>query len=93
VDARTLVVVGCLNRQVPYFPAARGKGIAVLSFDEATGTLSELSEETATDNPNYLEVDEVRRCIYAVGDMPGRNHGVAASKLPSSASNSASRTW
>jgi 6-phosphogluconolactonase len=78
VDARTLVVVGCLNRQVPYFPAARGKGIAVLAFDETTGTLSELSEETATDNPNYLQVDEGRSCIYAVGDMPGRNHGMVA---------------
>ena len=75
MSGRTLVVIGCLNREVPYFPGARGKGITVFSFDEPTGTLSKLSEETGADNPNYLAINDVSRCVYAIGDVMGRNQG------------------
>ena len=78
MSGRTLVVIGCLNREVPYFPGARGKGITVFSFDEPTGTLSKLSEETGADNPNYLAINDVSRCVYAIGDVIGRNQGVVA---------------
>ena len=73
---RTLLIVACLNREVPYFQSARGKGIAVLWFNEETGELTKLSEETNADNPNYLAIHESNRCIYAVSDALGRNEGV-----------------
>jgi 6-phosphogluconolactonase len=76
VDDRTLLVVACLNREVPYFPVARGKGIAVFSFNDATGALTKLSEETGVDNPNYLAVQKGNRCVYAVSDVLGLNEGL-----------------
>jgi 6-phosphogluconolactonase len=76
VTGRTLLIVACLNREVPYFQGTRGKGIAVLSFDEATGELTKLSEETNADNPNYLAIHEGNRCIYTVSDAQGRKEGV-----------------
>lgn len=76
MSARTLLVVGCLNREAPYFQGARGKGIAVFAFDEATGALSKLSEKTGTDNPNYLAVHEGNRCVYAVSEVLGWNEGL-----------------
>jgi Lactonase, 7-bladed beta-propeller len=78
VNGRTLLVVGCLNREAPYFKGARGQGIAVFSFDESTGALNKLSEAPVVDNPVYLAVHESNRCIYAVGEVPGRNEGVVA---------------
>ena len=75
MSGRTLLFVACLNRKVPYFPAARGKGIAVFSFNEATGALTKLSDETGADNPNYLAIHESNRCIYAVSDVAGQNEG------------------
>jgi 6-phosphogluconolactonase len=73
---RTLAIVACLNREVPHFQGARGKGIAVLSFDEATGVLTKLSEEEGANNPNYLAVSEGNRCIYTVSEMLGSNDDV-----------------
>jgi 6-phosphogluconolactonase len=72
---RTLLFVACLNRKVPYFPAARGNGIAVFSFNEATGALTKLSDEAGVDNPNYLAIHESNRCVYAVSDVAGQNEG------------------
>jgi 6-phosphogluconolactonase len=74
VTGRTVLIVACLNREVPYFQGARGKGIAVLSFNEATGELTKFSEETNTDNPNYLAIHEAN--IYTVSDALGRKEGV-----------------
>jgi 6-phosphogluconolactonase len=76
MTGQTLLIVACLNREVPYFQGARGKGIAVLSFNEATGELTKLSEETNADNPNYLAIHEVNRWIYTVSDALGRKEGV-----------------
>jgi 6-phosphogluconolactonase len=76
MSGRTLLFVACLNRKVPYFPAARGKGIAVFSLNEATGALTKLSDETGADNPNYLAIHENNRSIYAASDMAGQNEGV-----------------
>lgn len=76
MSGRTLLFVACLNRKVPYFPAARGKGLTVFSFNEATGALTKLSDETGADNPNYLAIHESNRCIYAVSDVAGQNEGV-----------------
>ena len=75
MSGRTLLFVACLNREVPYFPTARGKGIAVFSFNEATGALTKLSDETGADNPNYLAIHESNRCIYAVSDVAGQDEG------------------
>ena len=75
MSGRTLLFVACLNRKVPYFPAARGNGIAVFSFNQATGALTKLSDETGADNPNYLAIHESNRCIYAVSDVAGQNEG------------------
>jgi hypothetical protein len=76
VTGRTVLIVACLNREVPYFQGARGKGIAVLSFNEATGELTKFSEETNADNPNYLAIHEGNRRIYTVSDALGRKEGV-----------------
>ena len=72
MTGRTVLIVACLNREVPYFQGARGKGIAVLSFNEATGELTKFSEETSADNPNYLAIHEGNRRIYTVSDALGR---------------------
>jgi 6-phosphogluconolactonase len=78
VSGRTLLIVACLSREVPYLDGARGKGIAVLGFNEATGELTKLPEETSADNPNYLAVHESNCCIYTVSDALGRKDGTVS---------------
>lgn len=73
---RTLAFVGSLNRPAPYFEAARGNGISVFEFDEATGRLSLLSERTGIDNPTFLTVDRQRRRLYAISEVFGWNEGM-----------------
>lgn len=77
MNARTLMIVGCSNRDLPYFgKPAQGKGIAVLEFDEATGDMTLLSEKPGVDNPHFLEVDEDKLRVYAVSEVWGWNEGV-----------------
>ncbi|WP_102959471.1 lactonase family protein [Mangrovicella endophytica] len=75
---RLLLFVGCLNRPAPYFKAAHGKGIAVFSFDEESGTARLLSEVDDIDNPTFLTVDAARSMLYATSEVFNRKEGIAA---------------
>ena len=70
--------VGSLNRDAPYFQGARGKGIAVLGFDEESGRLTPLSERDGIDNPTYLAVHPDNRCVYATSEVFGWNEGTVS---------------
>ena len=76
---RTLAFVGSVNRTTPYLQGgARGAGISVFDFDEATGQLALLSERAGIDNPTYLTVDAASRCVYATSEVEGWNEGVVS---------------
>jgi 6-phosphogluconolactonase len=75
--ARSLVV-GSLTREAPYFQGARGKGIAVLSFDDRSGRMTMLSEKASIDNPTYLTVHPDNGCIYASSEVFGWNEGTVS---------------
>lgn len=72
---KSLLFVGCLNREAPYFQGARGKGIAVLSFDEETGAAELLSETDDLDNPTFLSLDASRGTLYANSEIFGHKEG------------------
>ena len=72
----TLAFVGCLNREAPYFQGARGKGIAVFAFDEASGRLAPLAEKDGVDNPTYLSIHPANGCLYANSEVFGWAEGV-----------------
>jgi len=74
--ARTLAFVGSVTRPAPYFQSHGGCGISVLRFDEATGTLTPLSETAGIDNPSYLTVDAAGRYLYATSEVFGWHEGV-----------------
>ena len=76
MQTRTLAFVGCLNREAPYFQGARGRGIAVFDFDEATGRLAPLAEQTGIDNPTYLIPHPSEPLLYATSEVFGWNEGL-----------------
>src|SRR5581483_102354 len=78
MSSRILAVVGCLNRETPYFQGARGQGIAVFSFDEKSGRLTRISEKSGIDNPTFLSVHAVNRCVYANSEVFGWNEGTVS---------------
>lgn len=71
----TLVFVGCLNRSVPHFASANGRGIAAYAFDEATGKLTLLAEVTDVANPTYLATIASRGLLYATSETFGDAEG------------------
>lgn len=75
IAGRTLAFVGTLNRPMPYVAAANGPGLAVMTFDEATGALAPLHETGFIDNPSYLTVDAAGRTLYAVSEVFGWHEG------------------
>jgi len=76
MTATTLVFVGCLNRAVPHFAAANGKGISVFAFDETTGALSWLANTVDAPNPTYLAVLAERGMLYATSEVFGWREGL-----------------
>ena len=56
MQSACLVFVGSLNREAPYFQGARGVGLGVYSFDEATLQIQKLAETNDVDNPTFLSV-------------------------------------
>lgn len=78
MSGRTLMVVGSLTRDAPFFQGARGQGITVLSFDDNTGRMTPLSEKAGIDNPTYLTVHEGNHCIYASSEVFGWNEGTVS---------------
>jgi 6-phosphogluconolactonase len=78
MDTRTVVFVGCLNRVVPHFAAANGRGIVTYSFDEATGKLELLAETTKVVNPTFLALDERRGQLYSTSEVFGEPEGIVS---------------
>jgi 6-phosphogluconolactonase len=78
MTGRTLVAVGSVTRDTPYFQGARGKGITTFAFDERSGELTRLSEKGGVDNPTYLTVHEGNRCVYANSEVFGWNEGTVS---------------
>ncbi|HKT96219.1 MAG TPA: lactonase family protein [Paraburkholderia sp.] len=70
-----LVFVGSLNRPVPHFTAANGRGITTLALDESTGKLRRLAELGGMDNPTYLAVLPSRGMLYATSEVFGAADG------------------
>ena len=64
-----LVFVGSLNREAPYFQGARGVGLSVYSFDEATLETRKLAETNDVDNPTFLSVTPDGSRIYANSEV------------------------
>lgn len=64
-----LVFVGSLNREAPYFQGARGVGLGVYSFDEATLEIRKLAETNDVDNPTFLSVTPDGSRIYANSEV------------------------
>lgn len=64
-----LVFVGSLNREAPYFQGARGVGLSVYSFDEATLETRKLAETNEVDNPTFLSVTPDGSRIYANSEV------------------------
>ena len=73
--ANVFLFVGCLNRRLPPFPTANGKGIAVVAFDPETGDGQVLSISGGVDNPTYLSFDPRRSCLYAGSEVARWNEG------------------
>ncbi|MDI6025318.1 lactonase family protein [Corticibacterium sp. UT-5YL-CI-8] len=70
------VFVGTLNREAPYFQGARGKGVAVFSFDEETLAVEALAVHETIENPTFLSVDARRQVVYANSEIFGWNEGL-----------------
>ena len=64
-----LVFVGSLNREAPYFQGARGVGLGVYSFDEATLETRTLAETNEVDNPTFLSVTPDGSRVYANSEV------------------------
>lgn len=75
---QTLLFVGSLNRDAPYFQGARGVGLSVLSFDEDTAALATLAETGDIDNPTFLSVDPTRLTVYANSEVFGWKEGTVS---------------
>lgn len=71
----SLVFVGSLNRAVPHFSAANGRGITTFSLDESTGKLRRLAELGGMVNPTYLAVLPSRGTLYATSEVFGDVEG------------------
>jgi len=69
MDNACLVFVGSLNREAPYFQGARGVGLSVYSFDEATLETRKLAETNEVDNPTFLSVTPDGSRIYANSEV------------------------
>lgn len=65
----SLVFVGSLNREAPYFQGARGVGLSVYSFDEETLETRKLAETNDVDNPTFLSVTPDGSRIYANSEV------------------------
>ena len=75
---RELVFVGCLNRETPGFPSARGTGIRGFDFDERTGRLTAVSDTLGIDNPTYIAIHPTLPLLYAVSEVWGWNEGTVS---------------
>ena len=75
---RFMIFTGCLNREAPYHQGARGRGVAVFSFDEESARLDLLSEHDDMDNPTFLSVAPDRQTLFASSEVFARKEGMVA---------------
>ncbi|MCB1495120.1 MAG: beta-propeller fold lactonase family protein, partial [Bauldia sp.] len=69
MTSKSLVFIGCLNRETPYFQGARGHGLAVYALDEETLEATKLAETDAIDNPTFLSVNADGSVVYATAEV------------------------
>jgi 6-phosphogluconolactonase len=74
----TIMVVGSLNRENPYFQGARGPGLSLFTFDETTAETVALQEYRGVDNPSFLSVAADGRTIYANSEVFGWAEGLVS---------------
>jgi 6-phosphogluconolactonase len=75
---KSILFIGTLNREAPFFQGARGKGIAACLFDLESGVATPVGETTGIDNPTYLAVHPTNGCLYAVSEVFGWNEGTVS---------------
>ncbi|WP_226781462.1 lactonase family protein [Oceaniglobus trochenteri] len=73
-----LLIAGCLNRDAPYLQGARGRGIAVFAFDDATGQGELLSETDDIDNPTYLGLSADGDSLFATSEVFNRRESTVS---------------
>lgn len=71
--------VGTYTRPAPYIAAANGKGLYVLDFDEAAGTVSIAQEVPGIENPSYLCISPDGRFLHAVWEVVEWPEGLVSS--------------
>ncbi|HVW57664.1 MAG TPA: lactonase family protein [Rhizobiaceae bacterium] len=76
--SRCFAYVGCCNRPTPYFASSNGKGIAVFTFDTATGEMQPAGVREGIDNPTFLSVAPSGRHLYANSEVFGWNEGTVS---------------
>jgi 6-phosphogluconolactonase len=74
----TIMVVGSLNRENPYFQGARGPGLSLFAFDETTAETTALGEYRGVDNPSFLSVSPDGRHLYANSEVFGWAEGLVS---------------
>ncbi|MEW6632201.1 MAG: lactonase family protein [Pseudomonadota bacterium] len=88
MQSACLVFVGSLNREAPYFQGARGVGLGVYAFDEATLAVRKLAETNEVDNPTFLSVTADGSRIYANSEVFAWREGTVSAYRFDRASNS-----
>ncbi|MBB6481565.1 lactonase family protein [Spirochaeta isovalerica] len=64
------LAVGTYTMCAGHVPDARGKGVEILSFDEVTGSFSELYTMGEMKNPTYLSWNGNTSSLYAIEEDP-----------------------
>lgn len=72
------LAVGSLNREAPYFQGARGEGLTVFAFDEATLDATRIAGTSTVDNPTFLSVDAASSVVYANSEVFGWHEGTVS---------------
>ncbi|MBZ9987405.1 lactonase family protein [Mesorhizobium sp. BH1-1-5] len=88
MQSACLVFVGSLNREAPYFQGARGIGLGVYAFDEATLAVQKLAETNDVDNPTFLSVTPDGSRIYANSEVFAWREGTVSAYRFERATNS-----
>lgn len=73
-----LVFVGSLNREAPFFQGARGVGLTVYGFDEASLEATKLAETGGVDNPTFLSVTADGSGVFANSEVFAWREGVVS---------------
>ncbi|SDB23444.1 lactonase family protein [Bauldia litoralis] len=69
MTTQSLVFIGSLNRETPYFQGARGPGLSVYALDETTLDATLLTETSAVDNPTFITATADGTHLYATSEV------------------------